>query len=186
MGGAVSSLTAAERPARVKALALFDPVVPRLELVEAAKAGPRDPNFENPMAQGALRRRRIYASRAEVVAGYHGRGIFKTWPDGALADYIEDGFVDQPDGSVTLACAPEWEASNFGAAMNDVWAALGAVHAPVRILRAENGSTCSIESAERFTPANPDFTVQTVAGASHFLPIERPDLVAKTLLSLAG
>jgi pimeloyl-ACP methyl ester carboxylesterase len=186
MGGAVASLAAAERPQAVKALALFDPVIVRLEFIEAARGAAPGPRLDNSMAEGALRRRAVFESREAAFASYHGRGAFRTWPDAALTDYIADGFIERPDGSVTLSCTPAWEASNFGSALNDVWAALDTVRVPVRILRAESGSTCAVERAERFSPANPDFTVRTIAGASHFLPIERPELVRETLTSLAG
>ena len=54
---------------------------------------------------------------------------------------------------------------------------------PISILRAEFGSTCSLTSAEPYLAANPGFGVETIAGATHFLPLERADLVASTLMA---
>jgi pimeloyl-ACP methyl ester carboxylesterase len=183
MGGAVSILAAAERPDRVRALALFDPVIIPGAARDAARAGG---TLDNPLAMGADRRRAVFPDREMVFKSYRGRGAFRTWPDQALLDYITDGFRDLPDGTVELTCAPEWEASGFRAHGHDPWAAMRKIFAPVRILRAEAGSTCNLETPGEFNPDNADIAVRTVPGTTHFLPIERPDLVRETLLELAS
>jgi len=180
MGGTVSVLSAAERPDRVKALALFDPVIVSNE----ARARAAEGRHDNALALGADRRRAIFPDREAVFKSYQGRGAFRTWPDQPLLDYIADGFRDLPDGSVELACAPAWEASGFRAHGHDPWDAMSKITAPVRVLRAEAGSTCHLETPEAFNPANPDIQVRTVPGTTHFLPIERADLVRETLLSV--
>jgi len=180
MGGAVSVLSAAERPDRVKALALFDPVIVSKE----ARARVAEGLHDNALALGADRRRAVFPDRDAVFKSYQGRGAFRTWPDQALLDYIVDGFRDRPDGSVELACAPAWEASGFRSHGHDPWAAMSKISAPVRVLRAEMGSTCHLETAEGFNPDNPDVQVRTVPGTTHFLPIERADLVRETLLAV--
>ena len=186
MGGAVSILATAERPAAVRGLALFDPVIVPRDMVAAARHMTEPPHRDNPLAIGARRRRAHFPSRSAAIESYTGRGAFKTWPDQALADYVEDGFKDRPDGEVELTAAPEWESSNFSAHLNDVWSALEILRMPVAILRAEIGSTCNLTSAEPYRASNPDFRVETIPGATHFLPLERPDLVAATLLEVVG
>jgi pimeloyl-ACP methyl ester carboxylesterase len=183
LGGTVSLLAAAERPARIKALALFDPVFVKPEVRAAALAGEL---IHNDLAAGAERRRTVFDSREAVFASYHGRGPFKSFPDAALRDYIADGFRDRPDGTVELSCTPAWEASGFRVHGHDSWAAMRRVLMPVTILRAERGSTCSVETPAQFNPDNPRVRVETIPGTSHFLPIERPDLVAQTLKEMAA
>ena len=182
MGGTVSVFAAAQRPDRVKALTLFDPVIVSRE----ARAAAADGKFDNLLASAADRRRAVFPDRQAVFKSYQGRGAFRTWPDQPLIDYIADGFRDRPDGAVELACAPEWEAAGFRAHGHDTWAAMRQVTAPVRILRAETASTCHLETPEAFNPDNPDITVRTIPGTTHFLPIERPDLVRETLADVAG
>jgi hypothetical protein len=99
-------------------------------------------------------------------------------------DYVAHGFRDLPDGTVELACAPAWEASGFRAHGHDPWVAMSKIFAPVRVLRAEAASTCHLETPEAFNPGNPDIQVRTVPGTTHFLPIERADLVRETLLAV--
>ena len=81
---------------------------------------------------------------------------------------------------VMLACAPAWEASNFAAQGADPWRALRQVRCPVRIFRAEHGST--FRAGPGFGGRRADVTVESVAGATHFLPMERPELVRAALL----
>ncbi|HEX4182384.1 MAG TPA: alpha/beta hydrolase [Caulobacteraceae bacterium] len=181
MGGAVSVMATAEKPSRVRALALFDPVlVFRAARAAAAGGGAAD----NPLALGADRRRAVFPDREMAFKSYHGRGAFRTWPDEAIRDYITDGFRDRPDGTVELSCAPAWEASSFRAHGHDPWPSMRKVFKPVRILRAEAGSTCGVETPAEFNPDNPDVVVRTIPGSTHFLPIERPNLVRETLLEL--
>ncbi|MFL5295572.1 MAG: alpha/beta fold hydrolase [Phenylobacterium sp.] len=176
MGGTSSLLAAAAEPGRVRALALFDPVIMPVE----AQAN-REAMDNSPLALGAARRRAVFPSRDAAFQAYRGRGGFRTWSDAQLRDYVEGGFRETPDGQVTLTCAPEWEASNFRMHNYDGLAAFRASRCPIRILRAEEGSTCRIEGHEDELAATGRIRIETVPGTTHFLPMERPDLVVATL-----
>jgi pimeloyl-ACP methyl ester carboxylesterase len=183
MGGTVSLLAAARAPGRVKSLALFDPVIMPTEVAAQSRAGEL---ADSPLVQGALRRRSVFPSQAAVIEAYTGRGAFRTWTPAMLADYVADGFKPTADGQVELSCTPAWEASNFTAHGHDPWAALAALDIPVRILRAEVGSTCRTDGHQAELTAGGRVTLQTILGTSHFLPMERPDLVQSTLRAMAG
>lgn len=174
MGGTSSLLAAAQAPERVKALVLFDPVLLPPGSFEAYRSGQAPASA---MEIAARRRRAVFDSREEALAAYTGRGAFKSWSPAQLADYVADGFRDRPDGQVELACAPEWEASNFGSHGHDPWPALRAPPCPVRILRAEHASTSSSLTAHLDELAAAGVRVETVPGTTHFLPMERPDVV---------
>lgn len=182
MGGASSLLVAAAAPEKVRSLVLFDPVLMPDALSAAAAPSAV---AQSPMVQGALRRRATFADKAAAFAAYRGRGAFATWSEAQLADYVEAGFVATDDGQVTLACAPAWEASNFASYDPDIYPALVAEPCPIRILRAETGSTCRIEDRLPDLTASGRVRVETVAGTSHFLPMERPDLVRQALWAAA-
>lgn len=185
MGGTSALLAAARRPARVRSLVLFDPVImPRPAALYAQSPWASGALWRRtPIVQGALRRRAVFESREQALAAYRGRGAFRTWPEETLADYVADGFRGRPDGKVELACAPAWEASNFAAQGADPWRAVRHVQAPLRILRAEQGSTC--RSGEAFARRARSATVEIVPGTTHFLPMERPELVREALLAAA-
>ena len=136
-----------------------------------------------PIVQGALRRRSSFQSREAALAAYRGRGAFRTWPDEVLADYVADGFHPRADGQVELTCSPAWEASNFAAQGADPWRALRHLRAPGRIFRAEHGSTC--RGGGNFA-RRAGASFELVPGTTHFLPMERPELVREALLEAAG
>ena len=181
MGGASSLLAAAARPERVRALALFDPVIMSPEILANMN---RDALHDSPLAVGARKRRASFPSKAAVVEAYRGRGAFRTWSEAMLVDYVEDGFADTAEGDVALTCAPAWEASNFTAQGHEPYAAFDVLNIPIRILRAENGSTCRLEGPEPILTRSGKVRVEVVPGTSHFLPMERPDLVVEVLRSL--
>jgi pimeloyl-ACP methyl ester carboxylesterase len=176
LGGAVSLFAAAEARDRVRHLVLLDPVIQPPQL---AVEGSRTPSA---LSTGALKRREVYPDRAAATAAYRGRGAFKTWPDDMLADYVESGFVDLPDGRATLACSPRWEASNFAAQDNDPWNAFERSACPIRILRAEKESACFVESRRDRLTADGRVSIEMIEGTTHFLPMERPKLCRDVLI----
>lgn len=176
MGGCVSLLASAEAPQAVRSLVLFDPVI-----IPEDKGPPKPEVLNSPLAVGARNRRAVFASRPAVVEAYRGRGAFKAWSEDMLADYVVDGFRDTADGQVTLACKPAWEASNFTSHGQDPYDAFARSICPMRILRAEVGSTCRIDDRMEALTADGRIRIETVAGTSHFLPMERPDLVREAL-----
>lgn len=173
MGGTTSLLAAAAAPDRVKGLVLFDPVIfPAEAQADAA---------ESPLVQGALRRRANFPSKQAALEAYVGRGAFKTWRREQIADYVEDGFRETAGGEVTLSCAPEWEASNFRTHNYDPWAAFDESRCRIDIRRAAEASTCRLNGREAALVAAGRLNLETVPGTSHFLPMERPDVVAMAL-----
>jgi pimeloyl-ACP methyl ester carboxylesterase len=179
MGGTACILAAVQRADAARRLVLFDPVVVSPERVAAL--GPEGMH-DSPLAQGARRRRAQFPSREAAFEAYLGRGAFRSWPEQMLRDYLADGLVEDAEGQMSLSCAPDWESSNFGAHFHDTVGDFPRVAAPIRILKAEIGSTCQLERHEADILAlGVDLAV--VPGTSHFLPMERPELVREALLA---
>jgi pimeloyl-ACP methyl ester carboxylesterase len=178
MGGAASVMAAAAAPSRVRSLVLFDPVVMTSDTTAAARRGDL---ADSPLVAGARRRRALFTSRQAVMDAYRGRGAFRTWPEAMLQDYVAGGFKDTPDGEVTLACAPEWEASNFTSHAHDTVAAFEALKCPARILKAEIESTCRMDARMDALVASGAIAVEVLPGTTHFLPMERPEAVRAAL-----
>ena len=171
MGGTVSVLAAALEPRIARSLVLFDPVI---------IPGPRDAGTpHSPMVTAASRRRAVFDSRAQAFASYHGRGAFRTWPDAMLTDYLTDGLRDLPGGQVALTCSPAWEASGYSAHAHDSVGAIAALRCPARVLKAEENSTCQLQAADLASAAGS--SLEVVPGTTHFLPMERPEIVRRAL-----
>jgi pimeloyl-ACP methyl ester carboxylesterase len=178
MGGTVSLLAAAARPGRARALVLLDPV-----MIEATA---RTSSDESPMVAGASRRRPSFPDRTAALAAYRNRGAFATWPEPVLRDYLAAGLKDEADGTVSLACAPQWEASNYAAQGHDSWGAMATFERPVRLLAAETGSTFHLSEARVASGLPPRVRVERLPGSTHFLPMEQPERVREALVEAFG
>ena len=177
MGGTAALLVAADAPPTVRSLVLFDPVILPYELAQEGRLAQ-----DSPMVQGALRRRRRFPSREAAIESYRGRGAFRTWTDAMLADYVAAGFKDRADGTVEIACAPEWEVSNYLSQGHDSWSAFERARCPIRILQAAEASTANLQGREGVLIAGGEVRIETVPGTTHFLPMERPELVRAAIL----
>jgi pimeloyl-ACP methyl ester carboxylesterase len=187
MGGRVAMLAAAQRPDLASGLVMIEPVLmhPKVSrlLWKARRSGSPPPN---PLAQGAARRRSVFGTRQMMFDAYKGRGAFATWPDEMLLDYIEGGTRALPNGEVELSCAPAWEAATFASAGHSFWRALGRVACPVHVLYAETESTLREGVPEPIRERQPDWILQLVPGTTHFLPMERPELVRDAIRTMGN
>ncbi len=188
MGATVSLMAAASRPEWATGLVLIEPVIlpPRdLRWLKIMRAlGLVDRMF--PMVAKARRRRSIWPSGEAMFDAYRGRGAFRSWPEDVVRDYVEGGTVDYlDDGQVRLACTPGWEAANYSAGPPDVWDDIAALRCPTTVIVGAKRSTCSEAVLEMMLKLRPDFTVVRVGDASHFLPMERPELVRHEIRAIA-
>ncbi len=104
MGGAALLMAEERRPGTFDALFLFEPIVFPDDFAPTA------PSF---MADLARARRSTFPSRDDALARYASRPPLNTMRAEVLKAYVDDGFVDLPDGSVRLACDAEDEARTF-------------------------------------------------------------------------
>lgn len=138
------------------------------------------------LAQGAAKRRALFPDREEVFASYKGKGAFTSWPDEVLQDYIAGGVRDRDDGQVELRCQPAWESHIFASSGSYIWDRLVRIKVPVTLIRGNMFSTCPDAVTDRLTRYYPDMDIITAEGASHFLPMERPDVVREHILRMTG
>jgi len=172
MGGTTSLLVASERPDLVKALVLFDPV--------AVNFPANIDRNQIPLVVGTRKRRAVFADKGSARTAYTGRGAFKTWPAETLDAYLDGGLKPDPEGW-RLACAPEWEAQNFRLGPPDLYAAIDAVRCPITMFYADESSTTSDELRDYIRARHPTAQIERIPGTTHFLPMERPDLVQAAL-----
>ncbi|MGD2043899.1 MAG: alpha/beta hydrolase [Acidimicrobiia bacterium] len=167
MGAAALAMAQAADPGRFRALVLIEPIV----------FPPPYRREESEMSERALKRRREFPTRAEAAQNFRGKGAFEGWDEAAFEGYIRCGLIG--DDPVHLACEPEVEADVYRASgAHDTWGRLAQIDIPVLLMSGENSDTISPdfarEQAGQFVRAG----VEIVPDTGHFLPMERPEVVA--------
>ena len=180
MGAIVSMMVAAARPDLVRGLVLVEPVlVPRFsrQLAWFARLTGRTPPGNSNLAAMAAKRRAIFPSFEAALSAYRGRGIFKSWPDETIADYLRGGLIPTGNGTeMRLACEPAWESSVFQHAPPGIASLARRVRCPLTLLYAGEGTAREPQVA-MVARLHGDARTIKVPGTTHFLPMERPDVV---------
>jgi pimeloyl-ACP methyl ester carboxylesterase len=187
MGATVSLLAAGRRGDLVAGLALIDPVIMAASGYALAELplGPLLMRQISPIARSAARRRSQFPDRESARRAFTDRGVFKNFPEAVIADYVADGLTEDERGGFRLSCRPAYEAATFAAQRHDPWSAVHRLTCPLVLLRAENFSTTSPAAMHRIAALKPDARVATVEGASHMVPMERPDRVRAAIEAAA-
>lgn len=103
LGGAALIDLERQRPGTFTTLFAFEPVM--------APKGQHNP--DSPLTRSAENRLRGFPSKAAALTRYAARPPLGWLQADVLFDYVDNGFEEQPDGSVTLKCLPENEAEIY-------------------------------------------------------------------------
>ena len=188
MGATVSMELAAARPDLVGGLVLIDPViVPPAQIPMLAVARTfRLAHRLVPIAQMAARRRMEFPSRQAAVENYVGKGPFRTWPREWIEAYVEGGTVENDDGTVRLSCDRAWESRTFAMATTNPYRALRKVRCPITLFtREHSGPPFPRASREAFMRCRPETQLLVLEDVTHFMAMERPDVVVEELGRMA-
>jgi pimeloyl-ACP methyl ester carboxylesterase len=175
-GGAVSLLVGAAVPERVRGVMAFEPSAPAWQPMTDVPAG--FAGRTSVLAERALKRRAVFASREQLLDHWRGRPAFREWQEAYLRAYVEYGTTDCEDGSVELSCPPWVEARLYEALLDpSAWAGVYAPELPVLIVYGERSGRLSPgrDPAAALRPLFPRLETEVMAGATHFGPMEQPD-----------
>lgn len=176
-GGATAAYLAATRPEYVSSLVLIEPIIIPSQIAV-------EDNQKSRMADGARKRRQVWASVGEMIAAYRTRPTFEHWRDDVLRLYAEEGTYRREDGQIALKCPGEIEAQVFeNSASLDVWDVLPRVDCPTAVMKGAWTerflSMMATGAAERI----PGARLVTIANAGHLAPMERPESVADEIMT---
>ena len=190
MGGHSVIQAAAAHPHCFAKLLLVDPVVLDPESYTQPQ---RVDAFASPDEHPVARRRNAWRSVQEMFDRFANRHPFRLWDPAVLMDYCRHGLAPADNGFV-LCCPPQVEAAIYlGSAGRDIGSAIAKLPHPAVVLRAKRKAVR--DSAMDFA-ASP--TWEGLAAAlpcgrdvylpelTHFIPMQRPDLVAAHISALAG
>lgn len=192
MGGFVMATAAARAAARFVGLVLADPVITdaqdarrrdRLALARSI-AGRGEVGVD--IAAGARKRRPVWPSAEAMIESLGGRPPFDTWDEQPLHDYCTYGLLPHEGKGLRLACPPEVEAATFAATNGtDPWPDLPRLGVPVTVMRGLATHGLPSTTSARAVGAIPHGRDMPIADCNHFIPMERPDLVADAIGQLA-
>ena len=125
------------------------------------------------LTKQALKKRDRWDSFETVLNSYTNRGIFSTWKEGFLKDYLLGGTRIDKKG-VYLSCRPAIEAASFK--NTEIVATpkiIKETSVPIVLLVSEVGSTtASLSSFKRLYNLK---KLEIIEGGTHFFPMEQPD-----------
>lgn len=184
-GGIASMLALLKEPQRFRALILLDPTILTPDILgmlgQARQLGMTD---QIPLVQGALRRRRHFASVDEAFDLFRSRKLFADWPDESLRLYAQYGTMPDPQGAGrVLTWAAEWEAYYFATGYLQSWDDLLRLNGllPTLVLAGAESDTFVPESAQRAATLMPDAQHESVPGHGHLFPLSAPHLSAERI-----
>ena len=180
LGGAALLMAEVARPGTFAGMWLFEPIAPPPHMAA------RMTGSNNPLADGAERRRPTFPSPPAALENYASKPPLNVARADALHAYVRHGFVPGEDGAIHLACRPADEARIFrGAGAAAVFERLAEVQCPVRIV-------CGVtdQGPVAFAPdvaaALPQGDLERHDHLGHFGPLEAPAELAASIRAFAA
>jgi pimeloyl-ACP methyl ester carboxylesterase len=175
-GGAAMLLAEEAEPGTFSSLYCFEPII-------HPNDDPPSPNFDNPLSIGALRRRECFGSFEEALASFGSKPPFSTVDPDVLGAYVQYGFEQHADGSVHLKCRPADEARVYAYANSHRgYSRLGDVTCPVTLACGTKADSRGVDVLEAVALRMRHRSIEVIGGVGHFGPLERPDLVAASII----
>ncbi len=182
LGGAVLLMAEARQPGTFLNLCCYEPVV-----FPPTSGSPDGFGGRIPMAELARKRRAHFPSRQAAYDNYASKPPLDRLHPDALDAYVTFGFVDDPQGGVTLACERDDEASVYeGAPGSGAWEHLVDVRPPVILLGGGDKSdpvSYALEDVARHLPRG---GARRFPGLDHFGPFEDPAGVGAVMAEALG
>jgi pimeloyl-ACP methyl ester carboxylesterase len=173
-GGAALLLAEQRRPGTFGSLYCWEPVVMPPEIAIGYQP-------DNPLSNGARRRRPTFASHDEAFENYAAKPPFSRLDAAALRAYVDHGFAMNDDGTVTLKCRPENEADVYAhGTAHQAFRSLDLVRCPVTIAVGVEDTVPAI-FGRPISAALPAGHIESHPELGHFGPLENPQIVAASI-----
>lgn len=168
MGGATILEVERVAPGTFASAWLFEPIIPGDEVSFTG---------DSPLEIGARIRRPGFGSVAEALTRYAAKPPLGLFRADVLHDYVTHGFHEAADGSVTLKCLPESEATTFGMTGGIRAEAMSTVDVRTVVAASGDGGMPAA-LASPLVNAMPKATLMKFPFLTHFGPLQEPVSVA--------
>jgi len=182
MGGAALVMAALVEPQLFRALILYEPII----FPGAIRENVSKNNAPSPLVEGARRRRKTFATRADAFANYASKPPMNAFDPRALHAFVDYGFRDASD-HIELKCAPEHEARNFEmGAIHETWDQLKNLRVPTWVVSGaqQQGQPSGFAANIAEQIANSHFVEWQDLG--HFGPMQQPERLAQLIREVDG
>lgn len=178
-GGAALLLAEQRRPGTFAALWCYEPVV--FPPIDGAHS------LDNPLSEGALRRRETFPSYAAAFDNFSSKPPFNTLHPKALEAYVRFGFRLETDGSVRLKCPPVVEAKVYRmGSQHGAYERLAEVRCPVTVATGVELPFGPSAFAARLVERLPAGRLESHPDLGHFGPLEDPPRIAANIANALG
>ena len=181
LGGATLLRTEQQRPGTLRACWAFEPVL----VPDTMDLAPPPSN----LIEASRRRRLVFASVDEAVERFRSKPPFDRCEREAVLSYVETGTAPRPDGTVTLTCSGETEASIYETNERLDFAEFSGIACPVVVAAGAAvaaGNELPQMLASGVAEALGDGRLEVLPGVTHFAPMEDGALVARSILDHLG
>ncbi len=182
MGGAALVMAALVEPKLFRALILYEPIIfpDSFRKIDLNSPGP------SPLVEGARRRRRTFATRADAFANYASKPPMNAFDPRALHAFVNHGFKGISD-FVELKCAPEHEARNFEmGAIHETWDQLKNLRVPTWIVSGAQHPGQPSGLAPNIAEQIPNSHFVEWSDLGHFGPMQQPERLADLVREVDG
>ncbi|TGL64709.1 alpha/beta fold hydrolase [Leptospira sarikeiensis] len=168
LGGASTLLASYSRPQAFKKIFAMDPVILNLPYLFLSIT------FGNPLAKGAIKRRKEFKDLNIVRKAYRKTPTFSNWAEETFEDYLRSCFKKEGEQWV-LCCPPELEAKIFNSVSFKSLIQYGRIKTETHITIPKKYEVCSPSAAKRIIRGNSNSTLELWDDVSHFFPFEVPE-----------
>lgn len=175
MGGTTLAMAELAKPGTISKAWTFEPI-----LFGDTHLGPGSEPSE--ISDGARRRRPTFDNRDEVMERYGSRPPLSILDRRALRAYVDHGFSDQADGTVTLRCLPDDEAEIFQHHNSGARQTVGGLTVPFLVAASGDGrppGDAVIAAAKEFD----NLELAVYEDLTHFGPLESPERMGNDCLA---
>jgi len=170
---AIGSL-AGMRPELISRGVLVEPVVFDDEALESGDAR------ENVLYERTVKRRRWFESEQAMFDNFEKKPPYDTWRRDMLREYCEAGTRPAFGGGIELKCTPETEAEYYSRATE--YAGLQLIlgsNSPMLVMFGDRSDSLGTMVGAKIGARMRNGRVMTIPDSGHFMPMERPEEVAK-------
>jgi pimeloyl-ACP methyl ester carboxylesterase len=137
---------------------------------------------DHPLAAQSIKRKNSWKDEPSALEYLKSKSLFAGWDEQMLQFYIKYGMEKQAQGELKLTCAPRNEAALFmGGKSTNPWPLLKELTCPVLILEGEKSTNREFIDLKKAVSLLKDGRYQSVAGAGHLIPMEKPKEVTKII-----